>query len=74
MLVINTSDTPPDRERTEIGDPLDAIWRRAVGPYLGSPEIERMVLPLVGESGHEQRRRWLTGVGRAAAWVAGADR
>lgn len=74
MLVINTSDTPPDRERTEIGDPLDSIWRRAVGPCLGAPEIERMVLPLVGESGQEQRRRWLTGVGRATAWLGGADR
>ncbi len=74
MLVVNTAD-PRSGERPAPGhDPLDLIWREAVGPVLGDPEIERLVFSPVGRSDGQQRRRWLAGAGRAAAWLAGADR
>ena len=73
MLIVNTADRPQNGG-SGVRDTLDAIWRDSVGPALGSPEIERLVFSPMGGSSADQRARWLTGVARAAAWVAGADR
>ncbi|SFW81108.1 NAD(P)H-dependent oxidoreductase [Amycolatopsis australiensis] len=62
LLVVNTSDTPEDRERTLFGDPLDAIWRRCLAPYLGEPEVARLVLRVVADAGEERRAAWLDDV------------
>jgi NAD(P)H dehydrogenase (quinone) len=61
-VIINTGDTPLDRERTEFGDPLDQIWRRCLLPYCGVPAtgIHRRLLGPVAGSTPEQRARWLT--------------
>lgn len=63
LVVVNTTDTPAEREATVFGDPLAAIWERCVGTYLGSPTtptvVERTVLASVNEADDAQRTRWL---------------
>jgi NAD(P)H dehydrogenase (quinone) len=67
VLVVNTSDTTAEREDTLFGDPLEAIWRRCLAPYLGGPRVERVVLRVVADADADQRRRWLDEVGVRAA-------
>ncbi len=62
MLVVNTSDTSAEREAELFGDPLDAIWRRCLAPYLGEPEVARMVLRIVADADDAQRAAWLDDV------------
>jgi NAD(P)H dehydrogenase (quinone) len=58
-LIFNTSDTITERERTELGDPLELIWGRCVLPYCGVQNYERHVFrPVVGSS-DDQRANWL---------------
>ncbi|MDC7120442.1 NAD(P)H-dependent oxidoreductase [Cellulomonas fimi] len=63
LVVVNTTDTPAEREATVFGDPLAAIWERCVGTYLGSATsptlVERTVLASVNEVDDAQRARWL---------------
>jgi len=72
MLVLNTGDTPPEREREVFGDPLDAIWRRCVGAYLGPGPVHRLLAGPMGGSTPEQRRAWLDRAGDLAAAMAPA--
>ncbi len=65
MLVLNTGDTTPEREATEFGDPLDDMWRRCVGSYLGSATVRRVVASPVGGATQAQRESWLDAVDRA---------
>lgn len=65
MLVLNTGDTPPERERADFGDPLDAIWRRSVGAYLGGASVHRILAGPLGGSTDEQRTGWLESVDTA---------
>lgn len=62
LLVVNTSDTTEERERTLFGDPLDAIWRRCLAPYLGEPSVRRLVLRVVADADRQQRSGWLDDV------------
>lgn len=62
LLVVNTSDTPADREAEQYGDPLDAIWRRCLAPYLGGPVVDRLVLRVVANADADQRAAWLAEV------------
>lgn len=58
-VVFNTSDTEAERERLELGDPLQSIWTRCVLPYCGAKEIQRHVFrPVVGSS-DRLRKDWL---------------
>jgi NAD(P)H dehydrogenase (quinone) len=66
VLVVNTSDTTAEREEALFGDPLEAIWRRCLAPYLGGPRVERIVLRVVADADAGQRRRWLDEVGARA--------
>ena len=66
VLVVNTSDTTAERESDLFGDPLDDIWRRCVGTYLGAPTFERRVLRVVADSDAATRRRWLAEIGAVA--------
>ena len=59
VLVINTSDTTQARETDLFGDPLDAIWRRCLPPYLGNPGVERIVLRVIADADATQRAAWL---------------
>ena len=65
VLVLNTGDTPAERERDVFGDPLDAIWRRCIGAYLGDAAIHRILASPVGGSTQSQRTQWLNDVERA---------
>ncbi|MDX8496411.1 NAD(P)H-dependent oxidoreductase [Mesorhizobium sp. VK22B] len=61
-VIFNTSDTLPEREQADLGDPLELIWGRCVLPYCGVKAYERLVFrPVVGSS-HEQRITWLSDV------------
>lgn len=68
-IVLNTSNTPPAREREAFGDPLDAIWRRCVFDLCGVKDVRRRTFSVVVTSTPEERRGWLA---EAAALVAEA--
>lgn len=63
LFVINTSDTPEQREQEVFHDPLADMWGRCVATYLGTDgmptQVERRVLACVDEVDHAQRVRWL---------------
>ncbi|MFF5204727.1 NAD(P)H-dependent oxidoreductase [Streptosporangium sp. NPDC000396] len=58
-LVLNTSDTPEERERDEFGDPLQRIWAACVLPYIGVTDVRRVVFRTVTDSTDEERAAWL---------------
>ncbi|MFE5676353.1 NAD(P)H-dependent oxidoreductase [Streptomyces erythrochromogenes] len=58
-LVLNTSDTPGEREDSEFGDPLQRIWAACVLPYTGVVDVRRTVFRTVTDSTDEARRAWL---------------
>ncbi|MFK0224754.1 NAD(P)H-dependent oxidoreductase [Streptomyces sp. NPDC090303] len=58
-LVLNTSDTPAEREDSEFGDPLERIWSACVLPYVGVSEVRRVVFRTVADSTEETRGDWL---------------
>ncbi|MFI2761797.1 NAD(P)H-dependent oxidoreductase [Streptomyces echinatus] len=58
-LVLNTSDTPADREEAEFGDPLQKIWSACVLPYVGVADVRRVVFRTVTDSSAETRESWL---------------
>jgi NAD(P)H dehydrogenase (quinone) len=59
LVVLNTSDTPPQREAAVFGDPLEAIWTRCVGEYLGDAIVSRTVFAPLAGSTPAQRESWL---------------
>ncbi|MGY5127675.1 NAD(P)H-dependent oxidoreductase [Streptomyces nigrescens] len=66
-LVLNTSDTPADREESEFGDPLQSIWASCVLPYVGVSDVRRAVFRTVTGSADETRADWLQQARREAA-------
>lgn len=58
-VVLNTSNTPPARERAAFGDPLDAIWRRCVFDLCGVEDVRRRTYGVIVTSTAEERRGWL---------------
>jgi len=58
-LILNTSDTPPDREASVLGDPLKLIWENCVLPYCGVKKVERRMFSAVAGSTLQQRKSWL---------------
>ncbi|MCT9094032.1 NAD(P)H-dependent oxidoreductase [Streptomyces sp. ASQP_92] len=70
-LVLNTSDTPADREEAEFGDPLHSIWAACVLPYVGIADVRRVVFRTLADSSDETRASWLHQArGEAAALLA----
>ena len=67
--ILNTSNTPPDREREVFGDPLEAIWKRCVFDLCGVKDVRRRTWSVIVTSTAEQRRQWLA---EAAALVTDA--
>lgn len=66
-LVLNTSDTPLEREEREFGDPLQRIWAACVLPYAGITDVRRTVFRTVTDSFDEERAAWLHQARRLAA-------
>jgi NAD(P)H dehydrogenase (quinone) len=58
-LVLNTSNTPPDREKMVFGDPLDAAWKKCIFGLCGVREVHRETFSVVVTSTAAQRRSWL---------------
>jgi putative NADPH-quinone reductase len=58
-IVLNTSNTPADREERVFGDPLDAIWKRCVFGLCGVRDVRRRMYGVVVTSTPETRTRWL---------------
>ncbi|MFJ3175831.1 NAD(P)H-dependent oxidoreductase [Streptomyces roseus] len=65
-LVLNTSDTPAEREAAEFGDPLERVWAACVLPYVGVTDVRRTVFRTVTDSTADQRAAWLAEARREA--------
>ncbi len=72
-LILNTGNTPAERERDVFGDPLERMWRDCVLGYCGVRHIMRALFGVVATSSAEQRAAWLDEARRLAAeatWIA----
>lgn len=58
-VVLNTSNTAPERERAVFGDPLETLWRNCVFGLCGVEDVRRRTFCVVVASTAEQRRQWL---------------
>jgi len=70
-LVINTSNTPPEREREVFGDPLELIWRDCIFGLCADLEFHRRTFGVIVTSTPEERAGWLEEAGRLAQDVFG---
>lgn len=70
-LILNTSDTPAEREESEFGDPLHSIWSACVLPYVGVTDVRRVVFRTVTDSTEETRAAWLRQARQEAAALLG---
>ena len=61
-LVINTTNTPLERERRVFGDPLETLWKNCVFGLCGVNDFQRRVLGVIVTSTAEQRAAWLAEV------------
>ena len=58
-IVLNTSNTEPERERKVFGDPLETIWKNCVFGLCGVTLFYRRTFSVVITSTESQRRKWL---------------
>ncbi len=58
-LVVNTGNTPPERERAVFGDPLERMWRDCILGYCGVRHVTRSLFGVVATSSDDERRGWL---------------
>ncbi len=61
-IILNTSNTPPEREQSAFGDPLDLIWKRCVFDLCGVGDVRRVTFSVVVTSSREEREKWLAEV------------
>lgn len=61
-IVINTSNTPPVREATAFGDPLETLWKHCVFGLCGVSSVIRRMYAPVSSSTAQQRASWLSEV------------
>lgn len=62
-VVLNTSNTPVEREQQAFGDPLESIWKRCVFGLCGVEDVRRRTYGVVVTSTAETRARWLADAG-----------
>jgi putative NADPH-quinone reductase len=58
-VVINTSNTPAEREQAAFGDPLEAIWRHCIFDLCGVTNFYRRMFAVVVTSTADQRLGWI---------------
>lgn len=58
-LVLNTGNTPLDREQAVFGDPLDRMWREGILRYCGVRQVRRALYGVVATSTAADRAGWL---------------
>jgi len=63
-IVFNTSNTPPERERSIFGDPLERLWNNCIFGLCGIKNFHRKMYGVVCTSSLEQREIWLKDVRR----------
>jgi NAD(P)H dehydrogenase (quinone) len=59
VVVFNTSNTSPDREKAVFGDPLETMWKNCVFGLCGVTNFRRETFGVVVTSSGEQRKKWL---------------
>ena len=69
-LVVNTSNTPAEREVRAFGDPLDTLWRRCIFGLCGVDSVERRTYGPVSGSSPRQRAAWVAEVAGLAERAA----
>lgn len=58
-LIINTGNTPLDREAAHFGDPLDAMWRVCILGFCGVADVTRRLFGVVALSSRAEREAWI---------------
>jgi NAD(P)H dehydrogenase (quinone) len=58
-VVLNTSNTLPQRELSVFGDPLELLWKRCIFALCGVADVRRRTFSVVVTSTREERERWL---------------
>ena len=58
-IVLNTSNTEPEREKKVFGDPLEAIWKNCIFDLCGVRTFHRRTFSIIITSTEDQRRLWL---------------
>jgi len=58
-VVLNTSNTSPERELAVFGDPLEALWARCVFGLCGVEDVRRRTFGVVVTSTERERAGWL---------------
>jgi NAD(P)H dehydrogenase (quinone) len=58
-LILNTSNTPEEREISVFGDPLEKIWRSCIFAFCGVQTFDRIMFRVVADSTDDDRRKWL---------------
>ncbi len=61
-IVVNTSNTPAEREAIEFGDPLETLWKKCVFGLCGVGSVMRRMYAPVSGSTAQQRAAWLAEV------------
>jgi NAD(P)H dehydrogenase (quinone) len=61
-LVLNTANTPEERELQVFGDPLERLWRDCVFDLCGVKRFYRKMYRVIVTSTLEQREAWLRDV------------
>lgn len=61
-VVLNTSNTFPEREAAVFGDPLQLLWKNCIFDLCGVPEFCRRTFGVVCVSSPEERAAWLAEV------------
>ena len=58
-VVLNTSDTPEERELNVFGDPLERLWKDCIFGLCGVSDFHRRMFRVIVTSSLEQRKMWL---------------
>lgn len=58
-LVFNTTNTPLERDRDVLGNPLETLWKNCIFAYCGVTGFERRVFRILLTSTPQQRQGWL---------------
>ena len=73
-LILNTSNTPLDREAKRFGDPLDRVWRDCILGYCSSADVTRRIFAPLVPSENATRAAWLDEAGDMAKKIAKAQK
>ena len=58
-IIFNTSDTPFEREREVLGDPLETLWKKYIFEFFGVEGFYRKSFGVMLASSDAERKKWL---------------